>query len=315
MDYRRIYAAFINDRAARQPGPGEYSERHHIVPRHLGGGDEPSNLVRLTPEDHYFAHLLLAKIHGGKMWDCVLLLSGRCRRRTPWARVVGKNRYGYGLARRKFAEKERLKDGLKGSDNGNYNPTRFRWVNLDTGAKEEKTLHEMWKTYGGHRETWTSAASGHKARPSAHGWALDDGTPRLRSSKGKTFTFVNRDGRSFTGTQRDFCAMAGIAAPAGTRLVRHGCVTVCGWRLAGTAERLTNAARTTGIPSRRDSGRTHLLIGRDGQVVEGKIRHLAAQFGVKVTSMSSTLNSLRRGVLPHYRGFTIARTEATELAI
>lgn len=67
MDYERIYAAFIDDRKAK-PVPTGYSERHHIVPRSLGGGDEKSNLIRLTAEDHFFAHLLLAKAHGGKMW-------------------------------------------------------------------------------------------------------------------------------------------------------------------------------------------------------------------------------------------------------
>lgn len=31
---------------------------HHIVPRHAGGTDDPSNLVQLTVEDHAKAHLL-----------------------------------------------------------------------------------------------------------------------------------------------------------------------------------------------------------------------------------------------------------------
>lgn len=310
MNYERIYASFINDRMGRQPVPPEYSERHHIVPRALGGGDEPSNLIRLTPEDHYFAHLLLAQIHGGHMWSCVLLLSGEARRHPAWADLVGMTRYGYGLARRKHAEKERLKDGLKGADNGNYNPTRFSWVNLDTGAKEAATLHEMWSKYGGTRGMWTSATDPDSGKPSALGWALDDGTVRLRSSKGKTFTFVNRDGRTFTGTQRDFCEMAGLKAPAATRLVRHGCVTLCGWRLSGTKDRPANASKATGIPARRDAGRLHRLVSAEGQVVEGKRIELAARFGIQVPSMSAALAALGVGVLKHYRGYTLAEIAA-----
>lgn len=42
-----------------------YSERHHVVPRCMGGGDEHSNLVRLTPEEHFVAHQLLVKMHPG----------------------------------------------------------------------------------------------------------------------------------------------------------------------------------------------------------------------------------------------------------
>jgi hypothetical protein len=312
MDYQRIYAAFINDRMGKQPAAPEYSERHHIVPRALGGGDEAANMIRLTPEDHYFAHLLLAKIHGGHLWSCVLLLTGRRRYNTPWAAVVGKARYGYGLARRKHAEKERQKDGLKGADNGNYNATVYQWVNLDTGEKEQKTLHEMWRKYGGHRATWTPAASGDRSRPSAHGWALDDGTERLRSSKGKTFQFLNRDGRTFTGTQKAFCDMLGIGPAAGTRLVRHKGVTLCGWRLAGTPDRVVNAPRATGIPHRRGAGRVHRLVSSDGKVVEGKRIELAAHFGIQVPSMSSTLTALGSGALKHYRGYTIATSHAPQ---
>lgn len=32
---------------------------HHIIPRHMGGSDDPDNLVRLTIEEHAEAHRLL----------------------------------------------------------------------------------------------------------------------------------------------------------------------------------------------------------------------------------------------------------------
>ena len=38
-----------------------YTERHHIVPRSLGGTDDLSNLVRLTAREHFICHLLLTK--------------------------------------------------------------------------------------------------------------------------------------------------------------------------------------------------------------------------------------------------------------
>lgn len=77
MDYHRIYLDFIKDRRAKEPGLAGYSEKHHILPRSLGGDDDAENLIRLTPEDHFVAHLLLAKMHGGKMWAPVALRSRR----------------------------------------------------------------------------------------------------------------------------------------------------------------------------------------------------------------------------------------------
>jgi hypothetical protein len=43
-----------------------YAERHHIIPRCLGGTDDADNIVRLLTKEHFIAHLLLARIHSGK---------------------------------------------------------------------------------------------------------------------------------------------------------------------------------------------------------------------------------------------------------
>ena len=40
-----------------------YTETHHVLPKCLGGGNDASNLVELTPEEHLLAHLLLCKLH------------------------------------------------------------------------------------------------------------------------------------------------------------------------------------------------------------------------------------------------------------
>jgi len=62
MNYQKHYDLLM-ERARNRLLEG-YSERHHVVPRCLGGTDEPDNLVRLTPEEHYVAHQLLVKING-----------------------------------------------------------------------------------------------------------------------------------------------------------------------------------------------------------------------------------------------------------
>ncbi|WP_376960115.1 NUMOD3 domain-containing DNA-binding protein [Azospirillum sp. A26] len=64
MDYKRIYDSLIDRARARGLVDG-YTEAHHVVPRCMGGGDEPSNIVRLTAEEHFVAHELLVKMFPG----------------------------------------------------------------------------------------------------------------------------------------------------------------------------------------------------------------------------------------------------------
>ena len=35
------------------------SHKHHIIPKHAGGTDDPSNLVELSVDDHAEAHKVL----------------------------------------------------------------------------------------------------------------------------------------------------------------------------------------------------------------------------------------------------------------
>ena len=61
MNYQKIYNNIIQ-RGRTRILEG-YKEKHHIVPRCLDGTDDESNLVSLTPEEHYLCHLLLVKIN------------------------------------------------------------------------------------------------------------------------------------------------------------------------------------------------------------------------------------------------------------
>lgn len=43
-----------------------YTESHHIIPRSMGGTDDPSNLVKLSAREHFVCHKLLVKMVTGK---------------------------------------------------------------------------------------------------------------------------------------------------------------------------------------------------------------------------------------------------------
>jgi hypothetical protein len=76
MNYQRHYNALIQ-KALNRSNPEGYTEKHHIVPRSIGGSDDPNNLVVLTAREHCVAHLLLAKIHGGSLWNAAVLMMNR----------------------------------------------------------------------------------------------------------------------------------------------------------------------------------------------------------------------------------------------
>jgi len=99
MNWQRIYDQLIARRRA-EPADG-YTEKHHIFPRCLGGPDTPSNLIALPAREHYIAHLLLAHIHGGKLWMAIFLMSGRKEVNDFInARTYARARIAWGLAQR-----------------------------------------------------------------------------------------------------------------------------------------------------------------------------------------------------------------------
>jgi hypothetical protein len=65
MNWQRIYDNIIKKAQDREIDPELSYERHHIVPRSLGGSDEVDNLVALTPREHFLCHALLVKLTEG----------------------------------------------------------------------------------------------------------------------------------------------------------------------------------------------------------------------------------------------------------
>ena len=61
MNYLKIYYQIIAKAAGRKESV--IYEKHHIVPRGLGGPDIPANIIYLTPKEHVVAHHLLAKAY------------------------------------------------------------------------------------------------------------------------------------------------------------------------------------------------------------------------------------------------------------
>ena len=58
--YNMRYFKFIEIMKQRQISDQQYTEKHHIVPRCMGGTDDQHNLIKLLPREHYIAHMILA---------------------------------------------------------------------------------------------------------------------------------------------------------------------------------------------------------------------------------------------------------------
>lgn len=82
--YSKWYNLIIENAKSRHLTEG--FERHHIVPKSLGGSNLLQNIARLTPREHFVCHMLLTKMTQGqdraKMINAALRLAndhkGRC---------------------------------------------------------------------------------------------------------------------------------------------------------------------------------------------------------------------------------------------
>jgi hypothetical protein len=75
MNYQRIYDKLI-ERAQNRTLEG-YKEKHHILPKCLGGSNDKENLVELTAREHFLCHMLLCEIYPkeGKLKHALFLMS------------------------------------------------------------------------------------------------------------------------------------------------------------------------------------------------------------------------------------------------
>jgi len=227
MDYQKIYTAFIADRRTTEHLAEilGYSEKHHIVPRSLGGDDTPGNLIRLTPEDHFFAHLLLAKIHGGELWAPIAFMVGGSRKDYRPTH----SRKAHGWASRAMAK-------ARGGENApQFDHTVYSLLHQD-GRKAKVLQSEMHTKLGLGRPLANLLV---KRKVSiAKGWYLEGTEPKTslgdkhHMHKSEVHEFLHLSGDSFTGTQFEFSNAKGVRRPDASRLVTGVYGTTQGWYMA-----------------------------------------------------------------------------------
>jgi 5-methylcytosine-specific restriction endonuclease McrA len=95
MNYQRIHDAIID--RARTRMLQDYCERHHVIPRCLGGLDIESNLVKLTAREHFIVHKLLCEIYPNnkKLHDAVWCMIHLVNKNHQRGYIVSNREYEY----------------------------------------------------------------------------------------------------------------------------------------------------------------------------------------------------------------------------
>ena len=94
MNYEKIYNQIIE--CAQNRKLEGYKEKHHIIPKCLGGLNEKENLVELTAKEHFLCHKLLCEIHPSNpklMWALWLMAIGKQKSKVIEPYKVGSREY------------------------------------------------------------------------------------------------------------------------------------------------------------------------------------------------------------------------------
>ena len=98
--------------------------KHHIIPKHAGGTDDPSNLVLLTVEDHAIAHKVLYGLYG--RWQDKLAYEGLLKQKPVETRL------------------QAIREGIARRDNTyNQDPERCKKISEAHKGKAKSESHKQ----------------------------------------------------------------------------------------------------------------------------------------------------------------------------
>lgn len=142
MNHQNHYTKLID--RARLRILDQYTELHHIIPRCMGGTDDLTNLVRLTPEEHFLAHLLLVKIHPTNQ---SLIYAALMMRKNG-----AKNNKTYGWLRKRLSalglsesHKKAISSSMKGKKKSPEHREAMSKAHRERNGETLEAMQERWK--------------------------------------------------------------------------------------------------------------------------------------------------------------------------
>lgn len=163
--------AIYDDLIARARGRSRhgYMERHHIIPKCMGGSNRKNNLVYLTAKEHFIAHKLLVRIYPDVygLWQALIAMGRIVHFKS---RIFASERQRAAELRRGFKysakSREKMSESAKArgrnSAKTEFKPGQKPW---NTGLPPEKS-HRYGKKHS--EETIARMTQSQKARREEH---------------------------------------------------------------------------------------------------------------------------------------------------
>lgn len=196
--YTRIYYNIINKARSQDIIPGELYEKHHIIPRSLGGSNLPTNLIKLTLRQHALCHWLLCKMTVGKDRSKMVYAFNRFRTserlkstrmyeiarkyfiETNKSQFLGENNPMYGrTGKLSPVAKSILFDGKTFHSKSSMvdyvrSNTNIKWYSgilkyYKNGARDLNTMQSLYNISNLNSKT---AGMSNKGNPCLHGWKM-----------------------------------------------------------------------------------------------------------------------------------------------
>jgi hypothetical protein len=149
MNYLKIYEDIISNAKSKEKhrmelkkSKKEYFEKHHIIPKCLGGTNDKDNLVLLTAKEHFICHRILVLINPGneKLIRALFLMSHTNKKQggryIPSGKIYERIREEWSIVARSVKRSKENIDKTSGTLNGMFGKI---WIKRDN---IEKCVHK-----------------------------------------------------------------------------------------------------------------------------------------------------------------------------
>lgn len=206
MNYQKIYNQIIQ--RAQNRTLTTYIEKHHIIPKCLGGINEKENIVELTAREHYLCHSLLCEIYSNNI----------SLKRAHWLMA---NKPANKFQKRKYKissrEYNRLREEFS-KINSKYLKGNKYWVGRKHTDETKKKMSEIARNRS--KETLQKMSVSAKKRIRIIGWHHSEKVKqKIRENSSNSKKVIHIESGTIYRSMREASRCCGIAA----RNIRNHC--------------------------------------------------------------------------------------------